>query len=72
MPAVRLNMDEGCRSLELSSEYSLKHLKIVDIESFEGTQKELDLVRFLLENADAIEKLNIVYTSQEMVDFLSQ
>ncbi|KAF5203748.1 F-box protein [Thalictrum thalictroides] len=72
MPAVRLNMDEGCRSLELSSEYSLKHLKKVDIESFEGTQKELDLVRFLLENADAIEKLNIVYTSQEMVDFLSQ
>ncbi|PIA40250.1 hypothetical protein AQUCO_02500149v1 [Aquilegia coerulea] len=38
----------------------LKQLRSVEIKSFEGSEFELALVRFLLQNADVLEKMNLL------------
>ncbi|KAF9590071.1 hypothetical protein IFM89_030383 [Coptis chinensis] len=71
-PTRRLNLhelwqgqaEEGGQLEEGSSMDILDHLKTVDVESFGGSKIELDLVRYLLKNANILEKLNIIYSGK--------
>ncbi|KAF9606006.1 hypothetical protein IFM89_021332, partial [Coptis chinensis] len=53
------NVDECWKPTQLPPEDILNSLKTVDIENFKGSDGELYLVRFLLENAKILEKMNI-------------
>ncbi|KAL5731067.1 hypothetical protein ACHQM5_003828 [Ranunculus cassubicifolius] len=70
---LRLRLYEGyCNSsnmLEMKEYYHskafvqdvLKHLKRVEIELFHGSENGLDLVRYILETAYSLEKMNIKF-----------
>ncbi|KAF9590683.1 hypothetical protein IFM89_036175 [Coptis chinensis] len=52
---------------ELYSVHTLDHLKLLKIESLQGTESEFRLLRHLFENGNAIERMNICY-SKEMTE----
>ncbi|PIA41544.1 hypothetical protein AQUCO_02200166v1 [Aquilegia coerulea] len=67
------NTTEYVPSQELSAtDGNLKHLKTVAISSFEGSESELDLVRYILGNANAMEEMNIIYSNEFKKDVAKQ
>ncbi|KAF9603197.1 hypothetical protein IFM89_034530 [Coptis chinensis] len=52
-------MERYCLSKNLSAKGILKHLKTVKIHGFDGTEAELDVVRYFLESADKLENMDI-------------
>ncbi|KAF9590657.1 hypothetical protein IFM89_036149 [Coptis chinensis] len=54
----------GIYVLELYSVHTLDHLKLLKIESFQGTESEFRLLRHLFENGNAIERMNICYSKE--------
>ncbi|KAF9599914.1 hypothetical protein IFM89_001860 [Coptis chinensis] len=59
------NVDECWKPTQLPSEDILNGLKTVDIEDFKGSDGELYLVRFLLENAKILEKMHICCSDEK-------
>ncbi|PIA62107.1 hypothetical protein AQUCO_00200244v1 [Aquilegia coerulea] len=59
-PHMNNNTEVFLPSQELSTDGILEHLKTVSIHKFEGSECELELVRYLLENANAMEEMNII------------
>ncbi|KAF9590669.1 hypothetical protein IFM89_036161 [Coptis chinensis] len=49
---------------ELYSVHTLNHLKLLKIESLQGTKSEFRLLRHLFENGNAIERMNICYSKE--------
>ncbi|KAF9616373.1 hypothetical protein IFM89_029627 [Coptis chinensis] len=60
------NVEECWKPTQLPSGDILNSLKTVDIEGFKGSDGELCLVRFLLENAKILEKMNICYSDEKL------
>ncbi|PIA41546.1 hypothetical protein AQUCO_02200168v1 [Aquilegia coerulea] len=57
-----LNMEEYWQSNVVSSQSTLNQLRTVRIAGFGGSDYELDLVRYILENANVMEKLIIDFS----------
>ncbi|KAF9588246.1 hypothetical protein IFM89_008658 [Coptis chinensis] len=57
------NMEEHWQAKELFPD-DLKHIRAVDIDDFRGSESELDILRYLLETASALEKINIQYCNR--------
>ncbi|KAF5190369.1 hypothetical protein FRX31_020041 [Thalictrum thalictroides] len=54
-----LSMEGDWQYKELSTVDMLKHLRTIEINNLQGTESELDLVRYMLENANILEALLI-------------
>ncbi|KAF5201921.1 hypothetical protein FRX31_008492 [Thalictrum thalictroides] len=52
----------GCWTLEPVPHSFLSHLKSVELSKIEGFENDLCLVEFLLKNARALEKINIIWS----------
>ncbi|KAF5203216.1 hypothetical protein FRX31_007197, partial [Thalictrum thalictroides] len=52
-------MEDYWQTQEFSSEDIFMQLRTVEIKYFEGSEEELEFVRYLLENAHAMEKMNL-------------
>ncbi|PIA41545.1 hypothetical protein AQUCO_02200167v1 [Aquilegia coerulea] len=66
------NMERYLPSQELSAGGVLNHLKTVTINSFGGSKCELDLMRYLLGNATALEEMKIIYSGKLKEDLVKQ
>ncbi|PIA39820.1 hypothetical protein AQUCO_02600348v1 [Aquilegia coerulea] len=55
-------MEGYWQSEQFSTVGILNHLKTVKLHWFEGSDTELDLVRYLVENANILEKIYIIYS----------
>ncbi|KAF9605453.1 hypothetical protein IFM89_017472 [Coptis chinensis] len=66
--ASMFDLEEHCEIQELRDDGILKELKIVEFEYFEGSESELNLVRYLLENANVLEDLNIIFSKQDQIE----
>ncbi|PIA41527.1 hypothetical protein AQUCO_02200153v1 [Aquilegia coerulea] len=63
------NMEEYWKTQELNTDGMLKQLRRVEfIKSFGGSEFELDLVRFLLGNANVMEEINIIFSELNLYD----
>ncbi|KAF5201776.1 Fbd-associated f-box protein [Thalictrum thalictroides] len=65
------NMEEYWKTQELNTDGMLKQLRSVEIESFEGSEFELALVSSLLQNADVMEKMDILLSKKYQNDAAS-
>ncbi|PIA44261.1 hypothetical protein AQUCO_01700096v1 [Aquilegia coerulea] len=60
-------MEEHWHSEEWSAEYVLKYLRMVEIKQFQGSESELEFVKYFLENANMLEYVNIGFSCKEKV-----
>ncbi|KAF5187795.1 hypothetical protein FRX31_022613 [Thalictrum thalictroides] len=59
LPLEMACMEKYWKSNEFFAGDLLKHLRTVSIAFFQGSESEVDIVRFLLHNASNLEKMNI-------------
>ncbi|PIA58179.1 hypothetical protein AQUCO_00500243v1 [Aquilegia coerulea] len=66
------NMEEYWQSKVLCTRDILKHLKIVQLDFFKGSENELNLVRFLLLSASTLEKMSIKCFKHHLLEYLKK
>ncbi|KAL5728918.1 hypothetical protein ACHQM5_001941 [Ranunculus cassubicifolius] len=71
-PENVLDQEEDMQSQVLSTEGILKHLKTFEFRDFGGTGSELKLVKYVLENATIMEKVDIVFSLEMEKDLKTQ
>ncbi|PIA44650.1 hypothetical protein AQUCO_01700328v1 [Aquilegia coerulea] len=54
------SMEGNWQYKELSTVDILKHLRTIEMVNLQGTESELDLVRYMLENANILEVMSII------------